>query len=237
MELISAKGLCKSYRRKQVLFGINFSVQSGEIYGLVGNNGAGKTTLLKLLCNMLRPTAGTVTVNAGQFRSKVRIGALIERPAYYFDMTAYQNIEAKALALGVKYSSDDIFGLLRLVGLHDTGKKDVRAFSMGMKQRLGIALALVGEPDVLLLDEPINGLDPQGILEVRNALMNIHSERDVAMVISSHILDELAKTATRFCVLNDGMIIKECTKEQFLAECGDMAIDEYYIKLISGSAK
>ena len=128
MELISAKGLCKSYRRKQVLFGINFSVQSGEIYGLVGNNGAGKTTLLKLLCNMLRPTAGTVTVNAGQFRSKVRIGALIERPAYYFDMTAYQNIEAKALALGVKYSSDDIFGPLRLVGLHDTGKKDVRAF-------------------------------------------------------------------------------------------------------------
>ncbi len=233
--LISVTELKKSFGKKSILKDINLDIERGELYGLVGNNGAGKTTLLKIFCNMLKPTAGTISLNKEAFASSVRIGALIEKPGLYFDMTAFQNIKAKALSLGVKYTDDQICNLLRLVGLGDTGKKDVRAFSMGMKQRLGIAMALVGEPDLLILDEPINGLDPQGILEIRNLLERIHREKDVTMVISSHILDELAKTATRFCVLNNGKIIKNCTKEEFLADCGDKDITEYYIQLIQSA--
>lgn len=232
--LISVTELKKSFGKKSILNDINLNIERGELYGLIGNNGAGKTTLLKLFCNMLKPTAGAVTLNKQAFTSSVSIGALIESPALYFDMTGYQNIKAKALALNVKYSKEEIEKLLELVGLQDTGKKDVRAYSMGMKQRLGIAMALVGEPDLLILDEPINGLDPQGILEIRNLLEKIHKERKATMVISSHILDELAKTATRFCVLNKGGIIKNCTKNEFLAECGDKDISEYYLQLIQG---
>ncbi len=233
--LINVNELKKTFGKKSILKDINLDIERGELYGLVGNNGAGKTTLLKIFCNMLKPTAGTISLNKEAFTSSVRIGALIEKPGLYFDMTAFQNIKAKALSLGVKYTDDQICNLLRLVGLGDTGKKDVRAFSMGMKQRLGIAMALVGEPDLLILDEPINGLDPQGILEIRNLLERIHREKDVTMVISSHILDELAKTATRFCVLNNGKIIKNCTKEEFLADCGDKDITEYYIQLIQSA--
>ena len=232
--LISVTELKKSFGKKSILNNINLDIECGELYGLIGNNGAGKTTLLKMFCNMLKPTAGTITLNKQAFTSSVSIGALIESPALYFDMTGYQNIKAKALALNVKYSKEEIEKLLELVGLQDTGKKDVRAYSMGMKQRLGIAMALVGEPDLLILDEPINGLDPQGILEIRNLLEKIHKERNVTMIISSHILDELAKTATRFCVLNKGGIIKNCTKNEFLAECGDKDISEYYLQLIQG---
>ena len=230
--LISVTDLKKSFGKKSILADINLNIGQGELYGLIGNNGAGKTTLLKMFCNMLKPTAGAITLNKQAFTSSVRIGSLIESPALYFDMTGYQNIKAKALALGVKYSKEDIEKLLEFVGLQDTGKKDVRAYSMGMKQRLGIAMALVGEPDLLILDEPINGLDPQGILEIRNLLEKIHKERNVTMIISSHILDELAKTATRFCVLNKGIIIKNCTKDEFLSDCGDNDISEYYLQLI-----
>lgn len=230
--LISVTDLKKSFGKKSILADINLNIGQGELYGLIGNNGAGKTTLLKMFCNMLKPTAGTITLNKQAFTSSVSIGSLIESPALYFDMTGYQNIKAKALALNVKYTNDQINGLLQLVGLQDTGKKDVRAYSMGMKQRLGIAMALVGEPDLLILDEPINGLDPQGILEIRNLLEKIHKERNVTMIISSHILDELAKTATRFCVLNKGKIIKNCTKDEFLSDCGDNDISEYYLQLI-----
>ncbi len=233
--LISVTDLKKSFGKKSILNNINLDIECGELYGLIGNNGAGKTTLLKMFCNMLKPTAGTITLNRQAFNSSVRIGSLIESPALYFDMTGYQNIKAKALALGVKYSKEDIEKLLQLVGLQDTGKKDVRAYSMGMKQRLGIAMALVGEPDLLILDEPINGLDPQGILEIRNLLEKIHKERNVTMIISSHILDELAKTATRFCVLNKGKIIKNCTKDEFLSDCGDNDISEYYLQLIQAN--
>jgi len=232
MELITIKNLHKKFRSKEILSDINLTFEQGEIYGLIGNNGAGKTTLLRILCNMLQPTSGTVEFNKEAVVSDVPIGTLINGPELYFDMTAYQNIKAKVLALNVRYSDNEIYELLNLVGLEDVGKKTVRAFSTGMKQRLGIALALVGDPDILILDEPINGLDPQGILEIRNLLSVIHKDRKVTMIISSHILDELAKISTRFCVLHKGKIIKNCTKEEFMAECGDMGIDEYYLKML-----
>ena len=183
MELVNIKDLSKTFKGKRVLHDINFTIEKGEIYGLVGNNGAGKTTLLRMICNLLQPTSGRIEFNKEAFSSKIKVGTLIEHPALYFDMTAYENIKAK----------------------------------------------------VLVLDEPINGLDPQGITEVRNLLVKIHNEHNVTMIISSHILDELAKTATRFCVISKGRIIKNCTKEQFMEECGDKPIDEFYLQIIQNS--
>lgn len=231
--IVTVENLQKKFGKKTVLDGINLTFEKGEIYGLIGNNGAGKTTLLKIVCGLTRATDGHVILHKEEFSSKIRIGVLIERPALFYDMTAFQNLQAKAIALGFKHTKEELDELLRLVDLQDTGKKDVLKFSQGMKQRLGIAMAMVGNPDLLILDEPINGLDPQGILEVRNALSHLHDERGVTMIISSHILDELAKTATRFCILNRGKIIVECTKEQFMQDCGDTEINEYYLQLIN----
>ena len=233
--VVTIKNLQKKFGKKTVLDGIDLTFQKGEIYGLVGNNGAGKTTLLKIVCGLTRATSGEVTMHSEELNSKVRIGLLIERPALFYDMMAFQNLQAKALALGIKHTKEELDALLHLVGLQDTGKKDVLKFSQGMKQRLGIAMAMIGNPDLLVLDEPINGLDPQGILDVRNALEHIHKERNVTVIISSHILDELAKIATRFCILNHGKIVIDCTKEQFVQDCGDKEINAYYLQLISNT--
>lgn len=235
-EVIITKNLTRRYFRKEVLKDVNISIRKGEIYGIVGNNGAGKSTLLKIICGLVKPTEGSVEFPETK-ENAPRVGTLIENPGLYFDMNAFDNVKAKALCMGVKYAPEDIEDLLCLVGLDDAEGKRVRAFSMGMKQRLGLALALVGEPDVLILDEPINGLDPQGINEIRKVLTEIHEKRGITMLISSHILDELVKVATRFCVLDRGKIIKECTKEEFVAECGERDIDEYYIELIESSRK
>ncbi len=231
-ELIRIENITKKFGSKTVLKDVNISVKKREIYGIVGNNGAGKTTLLKIVCGMLKQTSGKIEFINKDKKNNL-IGTLIESPGLFKDMTGFENLKAKALLLGARSSDEDINGLLKLVGLENTEKKSVRAYSMGMKQRLGIALALVGEPDLLILDEPINGLDPQGINEVHKIIMEIHRTRGVTMMISSHILDELAKTATRFCVIKDGTVIKECPTEQFLSECGDRDINEYYVELIN----
>lgn len=233
-EVIVTKSLTRRYFGKEVLKDVNISIQKGEIYGIVGNNGAGKSTLMKIICGLVKPTEGSVEF-PGEKGNRHRVGTLIEKPGLYFDVSASDNIKAKALCMGVKYVREDIEDLLHLVGLDNVGKKSVRAFSMGMKQRLGLALALVGEPDVLVLDEPINGLDPQGINEIRKVLTEINEKRGTTMLISSHILDELVKVATRFCVLDRGKIIKECTNEEFVAECGERDIDEYYVDLVKSS--
>ena len=223
--------------KKTVLDRVNLSFEKGGIYGVIGNNGAGKTTLLKIILGLLKSTCGEIVYGEGENGKRIRMGALIENPGLYKDMSAYENIKAKALCLGIKYKKSEIDALLELVGLGDVGKKRTRAFSMGMKQRLGVALALVGDPDLLVLDEPINGLDPQGIHDIRVLIARIQEEKKTTMIISSHILDELAKTATHFCVIHRGKVIKNCPKEEFMLECGDRDINEYYLSLISGQSE
>lgn len=233
--IITIKNLKKRYGIKTVLDNINITIKEGEIYGIIGNNGAGKSTLLKLICGFTNLTAGEISISPNLISKKSNVGCLIEKPGLFLDMTAYENIKAKALFLNLKYSKKDIQDLIKLVGLEEVGKKRVRAFSMGMKQRLGIAIALVGNPKLLILDEPINGLDPQGIKEIRQLILKLHNEKDITFMISSHILDELAKVATRFCIIHKGKIIKECTKDQFMLECADKDIDDYYLEIINSS--
>jgi ABC-2 type transport system ATP-binding protein len=230
--MLEIENLTLAYHKKPILENFNLSVGRGDIYGIIGNNGVGKTTLLKAITGLLRYKQGKITIHA-EGRKKPLIGTIIEKPGLFKDMSAYENIKAKALLLGVKYKKADIAKLLQKVGLGDVGRKRTGAFSMGMKQRLGIALALVGEPDILVLDEPINGLDPQGINEVRNLLLKIYEETGLTMLISSHILGELSRIATHFLVMGKGgRIIRNCTKEEFMKECGEENIDDYYVKLV-----
>lgn len=221
----------KSFNGKTVLDGVSFDVNKGEVYGLVGNNGAGKTTLLKLMCGLLK-------ADSGNFRwakqgIATNVGALIDGHGLYYDMSASDNLKAKAVFLGCKYNEKEIEERLRYVGLDDVGTKKVGKFSMGMKQRLGIALALVGNPKLILLDEPASSLDPQGINEIRKIILKIHSDKQSTLIISSHLLEELVKVATQFCVLHKGKIIKQIATEKLIEECGQMPLDEYYINLTS----
>lgn len=237
--LLKANKLTKKYKETMAVSSVDISLKEGCIYGLIGKNGAGKTTILKLISGLIKPTSGDIIfgndispANNQYFYSK--IGALIESPGLYGNMTAFDNIKAKSLCLGKRCSAKEIKNLLSLVGLENTGRKRAKNFSLGMKQRLGIALALVGDPELLVLDEPINGLDPQGIVEVRNLIHKLSSERNITIIISSHILDELAKIATDICIIHNGKVLLEMPKEEFIELSGNMPIDEYYIKVIQG---
>lgn len=202
MELIlQTEHLTKCYRQLRVLDGVDLHVPKGAIYGLVGKNGVGKTTLLRLISGLQQPTAGSFTLygirndSKDVTKARRRMGAVVETPAIYMDMTAEENLRQQYLVLGLP-SCDGIPELLKLVGLENTGKKKAKNFSLGMKQRLGIAVALAGDPDFLVLDEPINGLDPQGIVEIRELILKLNRERQITVLISSHILDELSRLAT-----------------------------------------
>ena len=191
----------------------------GDIYGLIGRNGAGKTTLLKLLSGLAAPTAGDFTLFGATGRHAraylSRVGTLIEAPGIYPNLSAAENLKLKCLTLGVR-RRNAVSDLLDTVGLGSTGRKPVRHFSLGMKQRLGIALALVGDPDLLILDEPINGLDPQGIAEVRETLYHLNRDRNITLILASHILEELAKIATHYGILHDGALLQELTRQELL---------------------
>lgn len=224
--IIEIKNLKRSFGKKQVLNNINLDIKKGKIYALVGNNGVGKTTLLKIMCGMLTQSEGTVVVEKG-----VRIGCLIEEPGIFSDLSAYSNLKAKSICLGLKSTKEELNAMLELVGLGDVRSRRVGKFSMGMKQRLGIALALLGDPDLLIFDEPVNSLDPHGIVDFRKIILDIFEKTGKPMIISSHNLDELEKVATDIIVLNRGEMIRNCTKEDFIKECGDTPIDEYFVSL------
>lgn len=222
--VLTTDTLCKQYGQFKALDGLNMHVPKGSIYGFVGKNGAGKTTLIRLICGLQRPTAGSYRLYGKESgspeitSSRRRMGAVVEAPAIYGEMTAEDNLKMQYRVLGLP-SEEGIQELLRLVGLEDTGKKKARQFSLGMRQRLGIAMALAGDPDFLVLDEPINGLDPQGIIEIRELILKLNRERQITMLISSHILDELARLATWYGFIDRGRIVKEISAEDLEAAC------------------
>ncbi len=220
----TANALTKTYKQYKALNGVSMRIPKGAIYGLVGKNGAGKTTLIRLICGLQAPTSGdyvlygTDSKNREITRSRRRMGAVVETPSIYMDMTAEDNLKEQYRVLGLP-SFDGIKELLKLVGLENTEKKKARNFSLGMKQRLGIAIALAGDPDFLVLDEPVNGLDPQGIIEMRELILKLNRERQITVLLSSHILDELSKLATHYGFIDAGCMVKETSAEELEAAC------------------
>lgn len=222
--ILTAENLGKQYKRSKALNGFTMHVPKGSIYGFVGRNGAGKTTLIRLICGLQEPTEGSFTLygikssDKNIANARRRMGAVVETPAIYMDMSAADNLKQQYRVLGLP-SFDSIPDLLKLVGLENTGKKKAKQFSLGMKQRLGIAIALAGDPDFLVLDEPTNGLDPQGIIEMRELILKLNRERQITVLISSHILDELSRLATHYGIIDAGRMVKELSAEELDAAC------------------
>lgn len=222
--ILTTNALCKQYGHFKVLTDLSMHIPKGAIYGFVGKNGAGKTTLIRLICGLQQPTSGSYTLynvnNQDRNITKVRrrTGAVVETPSIYLDLTAEENLKEQYYILGLP-SFDGIPELLKLVGLEHTGKKKAKNFSLGMRQRLGIAIALAGDPDFLILDEPINGLDPQGIIEIRELILKLNREQQITVLISSHILDELSRLATHYGFIDKGHIVKEISAEELEQAC------------------
>ncbi|MBR5667961.1 MAG: ABC transporter ATP-binding protein [Lachnospiraceae bacterium] len=220
--ILQTHELKKVYGKQVAVDGIDLKVERGSIYGLIGKNGAGKTTTLKMISGLAKPTSGSFSLfgKTGSELADVRgrVSCLIEEPGLYPNMTAFENLKAKCLCYGVKGDAY-IKELLERVGLANVGKKKAGHFSLGMKQRLGIAMAMVGEPDLLILDEPINGLDPEGIVEIRDTLTQFSKEKGVTILISSHILEELSKVATHYGIMSKGRLVEQLTAEELADRC------------------
>ncbi|MCR8969413.1 ATP-binding cassette domain-containing protein [Facklamia sp. 7083-14-GEN3] len=229
--ILKSENLSKKYKNELALFNVSINVQSGDIYGLIGRNGAGKTTLMKIINRQIHASSGKIWIHGQDISKKdnydIRIGTLIEAPGLYNDLTAHQNLELKCIACGIR-RSNYVSEILSLVGFKSSqiNKKKVRNFSLGMKQRLGIALALVGDPDILLLDEPTNGMDPQGMNEFRELIIKLNRERHLTIIISSHILGELSKYTSRIGVIHRGKLIKEMSNDEL------NQINQDYIRII-----
>ena len=224
MEVIATSALTKVYGQKRAVDQLDMTVHEGDIYGFIGRNGSGKSTTLKLLCGLARPTGGEIRLFGQPVSNEAarrRVGVLVESAGLYPGLPARENMLLKAACMGLVSPEESVRRLLELVGLDPADKKRAGRFSMGMKQRLGIALALLGGPDLLLLDEPINGLDPEGIQEVRSLLVKLNQEQGITLVVSSHILGELAKIATRYGILKDGRMVQQLSAEELSARCKD----------------
>lgn len=220
--ILRTNNLTKKHKDFTALNNANITINKGDIYGLIGRNGAGKTTLMKVITTLTNKTSGEFYLfdkdDSDLTETKRRIGCLIENPAFFENLTAYQNLKYYAIQKGiVDYSQID--KVLDLVKLSDSKNKKFKTFSLGMKQRLGIAFAMLDNPDFVILDEPINGLDPIGISELRETLKKLNEESNITMLISSHILSELYLLANRFCFIEKGKIIKELSKEELDVEC------------------
>lgn len=222
--VLETKALCKNYGHFKALNQLSMTVPKGSIYGFVGKNGSGKTTLIRLICGLQHPSSGDFTLYGKKnndksiVRARRRIGAVVETPSIYLNMTAKNNLKQQYRILGLP-SYEGVDELLELVGLENTGRRKAKDFSLGMRQRLAIALALVGDPDFLVLDEPVNGLDPQGIIEIRELILSLNREKQITVLISSHMLDELAKLATHYGFIDNGKIIKEISAAELEAAC------------------
>lgn len=217
--ILETKNIEKRYGHFKALSNLNMHIPKGAIYGLIGKNGAGKTTLIRLICGLQKVTSGEYTIygisnNSRKIvEARKRLGGIVETPSICLDMTAEDNLKEQYNIIGLP-SYDNLQEILKLVRLNNTGKKTAKHFSLGMKQRLGLAIALVGNPDLLILDEPINGLDPEGIIEIRELILRLNKEKGITFLISSHYLDELSKIATFYGIIDKGKIIKEIDKDE-----------------------
>lgn len=221
--VLKTHNITKKYGEQLAVNNINMTIRKGDIYGFIGKNGAGKTTLIRLITGLIHKTNGEIELFGGSSESELNaaramVGSLIETPAFYGNMTARENLEVSRLVRNIAGKSC-IDEVLKLVGLEDTGKKKVKNFSLGMRQRLGIANALIGNPRILILDEPINGLDPMGIVEIRELLKKVNREKDVTILISSHILGELSELATCYGIISNGKLIEEISAEALNEKC------------------
>ncbi len=221
--VIKTKNLIKKYRSHLAVNNADLEIKQGEIFGLVGKNGAGKTTLLRMITGLTMPTSGEIelfqeTSNEGLNKSRMRTGSIIETPSFFPYLSARKNLEYYRIQRGIA-EKDVIDDTLKIVGLDNTGNKKFKNFSLGMKQRLGLALAIMASPDLLILDEPINGLDPTGIVEFRDILLKLNRERNITIIISSHILSELAQLATSFGFINDGRFIEQISSKDLEEKC------------------
>lgn len=217
--IIETEGLTKRYGKRLCVNNISIHIAKGDIYGFIGRNGAGKTTAMRLILGLARPTSGKIKLfNSDDLNAqRKKIGSLIEAPWLYKRCSALENMKR----FSILYGGDDkeIEELLSFVGLNGVGNKKVGQFSLGMKQRLGIAIALLGNPEVLILDEPVNGLDPAGIKEVRDLLLKLNKEKNVTIMISSHLLDELAKITTKYGIINNGVLVEEIDAQKLMERC------------------
>lgn len=220
--VLQTTNLTKKYKNFTALDNVSITIQKGDIYGLIGKNGAGKTTLMRVISTLTNKTGGTFTLfgneDSNLVETKRRIGCLIENACFFPNLTAYQNLRYYAYQKGIT-DIGQIDSALDLVKLSDVRNKKFKTFSLGMKQRLGIALSILDNPDFIILDEPINGLDPIGISDLRNTFKRLNEEQNITLLISSHILSELYVIANKFCILDKGKIIRQLTKEELDAEC------------------
>ncbi|ABS33529.1 ABC transporter ATP-binding protein [Clostridium botulinum] len=221
--ILNTTNLSKKYKKDFVVNNLNISIKRGEIYGFIGENGAGKTTFIRMITGLVAPTNGEIELFSKEKGDELghvrkRIGALIEKPAFYPYMTAYQNLEAFRIEKGIP-GKECIDKILKSVGLYEDRNKKLKNFSLGMKQKLALAIALLGDPEFLILDEPINGLDPMGIKEVRDILKKLNKEKNITMLISSHILGELYQLATCYGIIHKGKLMEQITLKELDEKC------------------
>ena len=221
---ICSEGLTKIYSGRAVVDHVNIHVPDGSIYGFVGENGSGKTTIIRLLMGLIRPNAGEYSLYDVNFKNKdiykirANVSAIVEAPSLVPSMNAYQNIKYACMYYGIQATDEFIEKILNEVGLHDVGKKKVKDFSLGMRQRMGIAILLLNNPKLMLLDEPMNGLDPSGVAELRDLIISLN-QKGITFLISSHILSELEKVATHWGFISQGKLLKEISSEDLALEC------------------
>ncbi|MGM9554839.1 MAG: ATP-binding cassette domain-containing protein [Oscillospiraceae bacterium] len=218
--VLRTQNLTKQFSEKVAVKNVSMQIKKGEIYGFIGKNGAGKTTLMRLILGAAMPTAGSIELFGGEEsenEARHRIGALLEYPCIYKNCTALENLRRFAILTGT--GTDELEDILDLVGLKGVGKKKAGQFSLGMKQRLAIGIALLGHPEFLVLDEPINGLDPAGIKEIRDVILTLNQKKGVTLLVSSHLLDELSKIVTTYGIIKDGVLIEQITARELEGRC------------------